>query len=137
MKPHARKIKRPKTYRNTSLSEKPLRNLEKMYSFFGSEFMLVGTASNYVSDTMRKFFGEMYNGDIDIGVPKEYWETHTNAEDELYARGFVKGAVTEQIDERRRRILKDSYVLMKFGKDGKEIDILTWKNYRKGKKWEI
>lgn len=52
-------------------------------------------------------------------------EKKKNLEDKLYAEGFVKGAVTEEINRKRRKVLPNSYVLMKFDENGrKEVDFL-------------
>lgn len=124
---HAKnKIIEQRKYARTSLGKKAQENLKYALKILGSkDCVVVGTASNYLDGTMKEIFGEEYSRDIDISITKKYLEKRKNLEDKLYAEGFVKGAVTEEVNEKRRKVLPDSYVFMKFDEKGnKEIDVL-------------
>ncbi len=99
-------------------------NLKRVLSFLDTEnFALVGTASNYFNPMMKEIDRE-YSKDIDIALTRKYISKHPELEDKLYSEGFVKGAIVEEISENRRRVLPDSYVLMKYENGIKRIDIL-------------
>ena len=106
------------------MGKKARENLKYLLKILGSkDCVVVGTASNYLTENMRNFFGEKYSGDIDITISKEY--LGKNLENLLYAEGFVKGIVIKKANKNKKSILPESYVMMKFDEKGnKEIDVL-------------
>jgi hypothetical protein len=84
--------------------------------------VLVGTGACYFTPEMKEYFGEVYDRDIDLAVTKEFLKTKKNFEDYLFSEGFLKGAITEKIAPKKRRVLPDSYVFMK--RKEQKVDIL-------------
>ena len=114
---------RNKAY-ETSLSKRIEENISYIFGgklISSSHAVIIGTAAVYMSNIPREYYGDTYNGDLDIAVTKEYITLHKNFEDLLLSEGFVKGAI---IEKPSKKIL--GYTLMKENKvtKEKEIDIL-------------
>ena len=110
----------------TSFSQNLIENFDFVLDIVPKkDFVLVGTASNYLGKEMIDVFGEIYDRDIDISISSDYLEKNNDFENKMFEYGFVKGAVTEDVGKKRKRVLPNSYVLMKFSDSGKkEMDFL-------------
>jgi len=98
----------------TSYSEKTFKNLlyvEKIIPT--SDSILVGTGSTYSNPKLREMFGEAYKGDLDFSLSREYiWKNPEIGNILRFSEKFEIGAITEEVDMKRRKILPDSYVFL-------------------------